>query len=170
MRSDDHNNARLRATLPGWVGWLVVTVATIAAVTAALLIVLAPAVVPHTLSVNEQHRLDAEASIRATILQTIGGLVVLVGLCFTARSVYLARETHLTDRLTKAVDQLGHDKPEVRVGGIYALQRLATNSPIDRGIIANVLKGYLVARATDNNTPIGPDLQTAVDVFIELHT
>jgi hypothetical protein len=150
------------------VGWLVAGVLSIALVTTLLLVFLTPAVVPGSLSLNEQHRLDAEAAVRATILQTIGGLVVLVGLSLTARSVYLARETHVTDRLTKAVDQLGHDKPEVRVGGVYALQRLANNSPIDRGMIASILKGYLTARAT-GSTPIGPDIQTALNVLIELH-
>lgn len=161
---------RSRATPPRWVGWLLFGVIAVTLVTGALLIFGAPAFVPHTLTKGDEKRFTAESSIRATMLQAIGGLVVLIGLCLTARTVYLARETHVTDRLTKAVDQLGHDKPEVRVGAIFALQRLAENSPIDRSMIASVLKGFLSARATDDTRPIGPDLQCALDVYLELQT
>jgi hypothetical protein len=150
------------------VGWLLLGLFVVTLATAALLIFGAPAFVPHALSAGEQKRFSAESSIRATMRQAIGGLDVLVGLCLTARTVYLARETHLTDRLTKAVDQLGHDKAEVRVGAIFALQRLAENSPIDRGMIARVLKGFLTARAVHEARPIGPDLQCALDVYLEL--
>jgi hypothetical protein len=159
-----------RATPPRWVGWLLFGMIVVTLVTGALLIFGAPAFVPHSLTAGDEKRFSAESSIRATMLQAIGGLVVLVGLCLTARTVYLARETHVTDRLTKAVDQLGHDKAEVRVGAIFALQRLAENSPIDRGMIASVLKGFLSARATDEARPIGPDLQCALEVYLELQT
>ncbi|MGH3218423.1 MAG: hypothetical protein ACRDPY_06785 [Streptosporangiaceae bacterium] len=34
----------------------------------------------------------------------------------------------MTDRYTKAIEQLGHDKLDVRIGGIYALERIARDS------------------------------------------
>jgi hypothetical protein len=150
------------------VGWLVFALIALAVLTAALLIFAAPAFVAHTVTSADDKRYAAESSIRATILQAIAGLVVLLGLCLTARTVYLARETHVTDRLTKAVDQLGHEKAEVRVGGVYALKRLAQNSPIDRAIISSVLKGFLQAHAIQSERPIGPDLQAALNTYLEL--
>ena len=84
----------------------------------------------------------------------------------------MTRETHLTDRLTKAVDQLGHDKREVRVGGVYALQRLAKNSRVDRSVIADILTGYLTIHVGPGGAAradsITPDIQTALAVLVEL--
>ena len=34
----------------------------------------------------------------------------------------------MTDRYTKAIEQLGSDKLDVRIGGIYALERVARDS------------------------------------------
>jgi hypothetical protein len=43
----------------------------------------------------------------------------------------LSREGQATDRYTKAIEQLGSDKIDVRIGGIYALERVARDSPRD---------------------------------------
>jgi hypothetical protein len=140
----------------------------IAAATAAMLIVAAPAFVAHTITASDEKRYAAESSVRTTILQASGGLVVLLGLALTARTVYLTRETHLTDRLTTAVDLLGHQRPEVRIGAIYALRRLAQNSPADLPPIVIILRGYLASRAIQSERPISPDVQAALDVYLEL--
>jgi hypothetical protein len=66
-----------------------------------------------------------------------------VGLAYTARTYRLSREGHLTDRYTKAVEQLGSDKIEVRLGGIYALERLMRDSPTDQPTIVEVLAAYI---------------------------
>jgi hypothetical protein len=157
---------------PSWAVWLVVAVVGVAAV-AVMAIVFIPAhAVPEAPKAVDRDRLAAQAAIRGTILQTLAGLVVIVGLGFTARSVYLSRETHLTDRLAKAVDQLGSDKPEVRVGGVYALQRLAGNSRVDRTVIADILSGYLtihVGPAATPPTSVAADVQTALTVLWKLH-
>jgi hypothetical protein len=140
-----------------------------------LLIVLPPASLPGgTISHSDQARVTAESSIRATILQSAGGIVLITGLVLTARTIYLSRETHLTDRFTKAVDQLGGDFLEVRVGGIYALDRLARNSPRDRQLVIEVLTAYLHINAgIDTGLPPtrerpAPDVQTALTVLATL--
>ena len=66
-----------------------------------------------------------------------------VGLAYTARTYRLSREGQLTDRYTKAVEQLGSDKIEVRLGGLYALERLMHDSPADRPTIIEVLAAYI---------------------------
>ena len=47
------------------------------------------------------------------------------------------------DRYTKAVEQLGSDKIEVRLGGIYALERLMRDSSTDQPTIVEVLAAYI---------------------------
>jgi hypothetical protein len=55
----------------------------------------------------------------------------------------LTREGQITDRFTRAVDQLGSDQLDVTLGGIYALERIAKDSPIDRATIAEILTAHV---------------------------
>ena len=90
------------------------------------------------------------ASAKKDILQTVGlfmaGVAGGVGVYFTwqnlkqsqdalqhtqkstERNLRLAWKSQITDRFTKAIDQIGDDKLEIRLGGIYALERVAQDS------------------------------------------
>jgi hypothetical protein len=156
-------------------------VAGLVALLVCALVLVPPTVVPDgTLDVSDRARLIAEGSARSTILQLIAGLFVVLGIAYTAVQVRISRETHYTDRYTKAIDQLGHAKPIVRVGGIVALRRLAANSSEDRPMVVDVLVGYLRTQAprpdvpdlpptTKPGPPLAPDVQTALTVLIGLH-
>jgi len=54
-----------------------------------------------------------------------------------------ATERRITELYTKAVEQLGSDKAAVRLGGLYALERLAQDNEGHRQTIVNVLCAYL---------------------------
>ncbi|MFL5416624.1 MAG: pentapeptide repeat-containing protein, partial [Myxococcales bacterium] len=54
-----------------------------------------------------------------------------------------AAEKRITELYTKAVEQLGSDKAPVRLGGLYALERLAQNTEAQRQTIVNVFCAYL---------------------------
>ena len=54
-----------------------------------------------------------------------------------------ATERRITELYTKAVEQLGNDKAPVRLGGLYALERLAQDNPDHRQTIVNVVCAYL---------------------------
>ena len=54
-----------------------------------------------------------------------------------------ATERRITELYTKAVEQLGNDKAPVRLGGLYALERLAQDNPAQRSAIVNVICAYL---------------------------
>lgn len=56
-----------------------------------------------------------------------------------------ATARRITDLYTKAVDQLGSDKAPVRLGGFYALERLAQDNtdPLLRQTVVNVVCAYL---------------------------
>ena len=60
--------------------------------------------------------------------QIIGGTVILFGLYFTWQQITLTNkqlnisyEGQISERFTRAIDQLGSEKLEVRVGGVYSL-------------------------------------------------
>lgn len=54
-----------------------------------------------------------------------------------------AVERRITERYTAAIEQLGSDKPDIRIGGIYALERLANDSPGDHPTIIDVLCTFI---------------------------
>ncbi|MGW4640921.1 pentapeptide repeat-containing protein [Sphaerisporangium sp. NPDC004334] len=56
---------------------------------------------------------------------------------------YDATERRVTDLYAKAVEQLGHEKSAVRLGGMYALERLGQGYPEHRQTIINVICAYL---------------------------
>jgi hypothetical protein len=54
-----------------------------------------------------------------------------------------ATERRITELYTKAVEQLGNDKAPVRLGGLYALERLAQDNDAQRKTIVDVICAYL---------------------------
>lgn len=65
------------------------------------------------------------------------------------------QEAQFTDRYTKAVEQLGSGEIAIRIGGIYALERLAIDSARDYPTIMGVLIAYLrmIVRWDEENSP-----------------
>jgi hypothetical protein len=58
----------------------------------------------------------------------------------------LARRAQTSERFTRAIDQLGSDRPEVQLGGIYALEQIAAQAPDNRLAVTEVLVAYLHRR------------------------
>jgi hypothetical protein len=88
--------------------------------------------------------------VRTTLLQGIGGAVLLLGAFYTyqqvqmgRRQLHIAQQGQVTERFTRAIDQLGGDHLDVRLGGIYALERIARDSTDDRATIGEVLTAYI---------------------------
>lgn len=84
---------------------------------------------------------------RRTWAQIFGGTFLAVSLWLAWENVVIAREGKITDRFSKAIDQLAHDKLAVRLGGIYALERVARDSPRDHWTIVEVLTAYVREQA-----------------------
>jgi uncharacterized protein YjbI with pentapeptide repeats len=54
-----------------------------------------------------------------------------------------AAARRITELYSKSVEQIGSDKAPVRLGGLYALERLAQGNPSQRQTIINVICAYL---------------------------
>lgn len=54
-----------------------------------------------------------------------------------------AEQGHITDRFTKAIELLGNSDLAVRIGGIYALERIALDSERDHWTVMEVLCAYV---------------------------
>jgi hypothetical protein len=129
--------------------------------------------------VSQKNRFDRENEARRTLAQIIGGVFLLAGLYSSLQTFDLQREGQITDRFSRAIDQLGAIQPggaadadgkpkinlEVRLGGIYALERIAHDSPKDQWSIMEVLTAYLRenspgtdGRSSTERTFVGPTL------------
>lgn len=88
-------------------------------------------------------RQTAITNTRGNLALLLAGLGAVSGLAFTARTYRLSQTGQLTDRYSKAVEQLGSDQIEVRLGGIYALERLMRDSPADQPTILETLAAFV---------------------------
>jgi hypothetical protein len=121
-----------------------------------------------------QHaRAKLQNDARGTLLQGVAGLLLVAGAIATWRQVQVSREGQITERFTRAIDQLGGDKDDdVRVGGIYSLERIAKNSPADRQTVQAVLAAVVRAHAPwPVGAPDGPEhpSPTVDDQLLWLH-
>jgi hypothetical protein len=109
-------------------------------------------------------QLELENEFRKTLTQIVLSIFGLFILYFTwqrartgDKTVQIMEQGHITDRYTKAIEQLGKldgDKPniEIRLGAIYALERIAHDSPRDHWTIMEVLTAYV-----RQNSPAAPE-------------
>ncbi|WP_432864561.1 pentapeptide repeat-containing protein [Microbispora rosea] len=101
-----------------------------------------------------RERIELLASQRQTILGAITSIGVILGviltgsgLIYTSRTLEAAKDTQIADRYSRAIDQLGSPALEQRVGALYALEQLATDSPRDVGVIENVVISFINGRS-----------------------
>ena len=80
---------------------------------------------------------------RTASLALLAGAIGVIGAVYTARTFALNRAGQITDRFTKAIEQLGHKELDVRLGGIYALERIARDSEDDYPQVVEVLTAYV---------------------------
>jgi uncharacterized protein YjbI with pentapeptide repeats len=91
-------------------------------------------------------RVQAVTGTRAALLVGLAGVGAVGALWLNNRTYRLTQQGQITDRYTKAVEQLGGDKLDVRLGGIYALERIAMDSKRDHQTIVEVLSAFVWER------------------------
>jgi Pentapeptide repeats (8 copies) len=110
-------------------------------------------------------RLNAENQLRGTMMQGVTGLLVLAGAFVAWQQVQvgqrqlestiadqrttqqISREGQITDRYTRAIQQLGSESLELRLGAIYALERIAKDSQADQDTITEILTTFVRVHA-----------------------
>ena len=107
----------------------------------------------------------------------ISVVLVAVGLfltnAFNRTQEQSTEQGQVTERFSRAIDQLGSDKLDIRLGGVYGLGRLMRDSPADEANILEVLSAYVRDHAPAPRTPPpGPtsshpatDIQAALTVL-----
>ncbi len=116
-------------------------------------------------------QLELEDNFRKTIVQMLGGAFLLLGLYYSARTFGLSREGHITDRFTKAIEQLGwvvkgEPSIEVRLGAIYALERIAIDSLRDHWTIMEILTAYVRENTSKDHYVEGEKPRTDIQAIL----
>lgn len=100
---------------------------------------------------------DIENEARRTLAYILAGILAIIGIYMGHRRIralerqvqigqeqlQVAQEGQITERFTRAIEQLGSDKMEIRLGGIYALERIANDSDKDYWPIMETLTAYV---------------------------
>jgi hypothetical protein len=104
-----------------------------------------------------------------SVSSLIATIVAATGLFITSND---NNERLITDRFSKAVEQLGNDKLEIRLGGIYALERISKDSRKDEWTVMEVLTAFVrehskVSRKTTGEQipPPPTDIQAVLTVI-----
>ncbi|MDI6105973.1 pentapeptide repeat-containing protein [Actinoplanes sp. NEAU-A12] len=94
---------------------------------------------------------------------------------YQGRQNELAFSAQVTDRFTRAIGQLGSESTHVRMGGIFAVERIARDSPDDRQHIVDTLAAFVRGRLPVTSVGNGgyvpimqlraPDVQAALTVL-----
>lgn len=118
-----------------------------------------------------------------TVSTLITSLVAIAALLFTGLSLQQTREQtsltesgQITDRFNAAVTNLGSNAETIRIGGVYALQRIMQDSPRDQSAAIQVLAAFIRQEAPfESTTPplkvggfegiLAIDVQTALSVL-----
>lgn len=106
--------------------------------------------------------------VRTALLATLAGLIAIIGAVFTGLSYRLNQAGQITERFTRAIDQIGSRELDVRLGGIYALERIARDSGDDHPQVVEVLTAFVRehTREPSNSTVARPDPAT-IDPKVE---
>lgn len=137
---------------------IIITAITMFTITSFFALVFAPPWRVAQFGINDSTEIaNLENSYRATIAQIIGGFAIIIGLYYTWQRITIAennlkiaqdnlnisQEGQITERFTRAIDQLGNKKMEIRLGGIYALERISKESKDDYWAIMEILTAYI---------------------------
>ncbi|MBD2234933.1 pentapeptide repeat-containing protein [Phormidium tenue] len=77
------------------------------------------------------------------VIQTISGLGFIATAYLTWRNFQIAEDKNATDRFSKSVEMLSNEKIEIRLGGIYSLERIAKDLKEDAPVVMEVLTAFI---------------------------
>jgi uncharacterized protein YjbI with pentapeptide repeats len=86
-------------------------------------------------------------AIGSTLTAIAAIAAVLISVVLNHNETATTREGQITDRYTAAIDNLGNSSADVRLGGIYALQRIMNDSSRDQASVVDVLCAYIRAHS-----------------------
>ena len=123
-------------------------------------------------NISDRERAKVGIELIQLIATVVGGVAIFWNITLSRWQLAAAQEQNITDRFSKAVEQLGHSQIPVRIGGIYALARIAQDSRRDHWIVMEVLTAFVRDRRglggadfSDQPVRFDKDVQSAIAVI-----
>jgi hypothetical protein len=103
---------------------------------------------------NLRDRISLANETRKTLAQILGGVILMAGVYFAWQNLKVAQnslqvnqEGQITERFTRAIEQLVNEKEEIRIAGIYTLGSIAGRQYEYHWPIMKVLTAYVREKA-----------------------
>ncbi|MGJ5628910.1 pentapeptide repeat-containing protein [Nostoc sp. CALU 1950] len=135
---------------------------------------------------SSDERLKNETEALKTTATIFGGIAVFINAYYAAKrweamdksaeaanktakaalqNAQAAQDKQITERFAKAIEQLGNEKIETRLGAIYTLERIAKDSKDDHWTIMEVLTAFVRV-----NAPLKPQEEVKKGEVLKLRT
>ena len=85
------------------------------------------------------------------------------------RTQELAEQGQVTDRYSKAIEHLGSEKLDIRIGGIYALERIARDSARDHPTVIEVLTAFIREHSPTSEIPVNGNVISPQPLQADIH-
>jgi Pentapeptide repeats (8 copies) len=102
-----------------------------------------------------------------TLVQALGGLILSItawvgyqNFRIGEKNLKVAEDKQVNERFSKSIEHLGHDKIDIRLGGIYALEQIAIDSSKYHWTIVEILSAYIREKS-----PIDNQLRNLSDTY-----
>jgi hypothetical protein len=137
--------------------------------------------------VIEKDKTTIQNGVYTTLVQAAGGLILsitaYVGYCnfkvgeenlkIGQKNLKVAEDKQVTERFSKAIEHLGSEKIDIRLGGIYALEQIAIDSPKYHWTIVEILSAFVrekcpiqeVVEQRQQLEKVSADIQAALTVL-----
>ncbi len=114
--------------------------------------------------VIEKDRTTIQNGVYTTLVQALGGLILSVTAYVGYRNLKVAEDKQVTERFSKAIEHLGNDKIDIRLGGIYALEQIMGDSPKYHWTIVEIISAFIRERSPVTNDQDGENKMPGVDI------
>jgi uncharacterized protein YjbI with pentapeptide repeats len=98
-----------------------------------------------------EKRLEFENETRKTVIQILGGIAFFSTFYFSYKTYLLSNEQQITNRFTETIKLLSDSNREIRIGALYALERLCKDSEKDKVSIIQIINAYIRNRAPQSS-------------------
>lgn len=105
--------------------------------------------------------INSQNTLNNTVFQFVSSLFLFFTAYTAWRNLVVSEKKQIVESFAEAVAQLGSDKLQARVGGIFVLEQIAQSSPEYHWTVIEVLTSYIRDRSLEKNSTFKPDYEAA---------
>ncbi|MEM1307924.1 MAG: pentapeptide repeat-containing protein [Cyanobacteria bacterium P01_H01_bin.153] len=126
----------------------------------------------HWNTIDDSERSQAGIDLVQTVATITGGIAIFWNIILSRKQLAASLDQNITNRFEQAVGYLGNNNLTVRVGAIYAFERIAKDSLKDHWTVMEVLMSFITEKCShrnstsqNNNNDFPRDVQAAILVI-----